>query len=81
MASMNKLKKSFKDKEILTNTEIYDIIRSYILEQVDLASRKQRSEDNFSLPAWSEFQAHQLGIIKGLEKILDYVPDPNQRKD
>lgn len=74
---------SLKDAEIqkksLTKHEIYDIIREYTQDQIDLCNRKRGKEENFALPAWSEFQAHQLGIIKGLEKILEFIPNLDQR--
>lgn len=77
---MNKLKDSEKKKISLTKAEIYDIIRTYITEQLDLSTRKQRSEENFSLPAWSEHQAYQLGFQKGLEKLLEFIPNLDQRE-
>lgn len=77
---VNKLKDAEVSKKSLTKVEIYDIIKSYILEQIDLSSRKQRKEENFALPAWSEHQAYQLGFMKGLEKVLEFIPDLDKRK-
>jgi hypothetical protein len=65
---------------VLTSHQVYDIIRTYIQEQVDLAQREMLSKDNFDKPSWSEFQAYQLGSIKGLIKVLDFVPNLDQRK-
>lgn len=80
MASSNRLKEAEKEKKVLTKTQIYDILREYLAEQINLASRKQRNEENFALPAWSEFQAYQLGGIKVLEKLLDFIPEPDKGK-
>lgn len=77
---MNRLKEAEKLKKLLTKAEIYDIIRSYVQDQIDLSSRKQKSEKNFSLPSWPEHQAYQLGIQEGLEKVLEFIPNLDQRK-
>jgi hypothetical protein len=70
--------KSLKEAEIngkpLTKQEIYAIIRSYIEDQIATAQRKQLSETNFDKPAWGEFQAYQIGFIKGLQKVLETIP-------
>jgi hypothetical protein len=81
MSVVNRLKEAEKLKKPLTKVEIYDIIKDYILDQIDLSSRKQRSEANFDSPAWSEKQAYQLGFQKGLEKVLEFIPDLDQRKE
>lgn len=80
MALPRNLKEAVVNKEKLTNQQIYDIIRNYILEQISLASRKQRSEDSFKIPAWSEYQAYQLGSIKGLEKVLEFIPESSTKE-
>lgn len=74
------LKEAVAKGEVLTSQQVYDIIRNYIQEQVDLAQREMLSKDNFDKPSWSEFQAYQLGNIKGLIKVLDFVPNLDQRK-
>ena len=74
------LKEAVANDKNLTNQQIYDIIRNYILEQINLASRKQRSEDSFKIPAWAEYQAYQLGIIKGFEKLLEFVPESSTKE-
>lgn len=68
------LKEAKKDKKNLTSEEIYAILGSYIVEQIDLSRRKQESEDSFDSPSWSEKQAYQLGLIKGLNKVLSFIP-------
>ena len=66
--------KSLKTKNDLTKEEIYDIIKEYINESVSLSLREMRDKDNFSLPAWSEYQAFQLGMQKAYQKLLDFIP-------
>jgi len=68
------LKEAEANKVALSKHQVYDIIRAYIQEQIELSSRKMGKEENFALPAWSEFQAFHLGTIKGLEKVLEYIP-------
>lgn len=75
MAS-NALKQAVEKKEILTAPQAYDIIRKYLEDQIELAQREMLDKDNFKLPAWSEFQAFQLGVIKANQKLLDFVPKP-----
>lgn len=71
---------TFKDKKDLTRQEIYDTMVAYILENLDLSSRKMRDEANFMFPAWSEFQANQLGQQKALHKLLEFIQPLDQRK-
>jgi hypothetical protein len=72
------LPKSLKEAKInknnLTNEEIYCIIQKFIQDQVDLVRRKQESDESFESPAWSERQAYSLGLIKGLDKVLKFIP-------
>lgn len=59
----------------LSKEESFEVIRNYILDQRDLALRKMLDQDTFETPAWSEFQAHQMGLIKALDKLLTFIPD------
>lgn len=68
------LKDAKKDKKSLTNDEIYVIIRTYIQNQVDAVRKEQESNVNFEQPSWSERQAYHLGMLRGLDKILSYIP-------
>lgn len=68
------LKEAKINKKNLTNDEIYCIIRGWIQDQIDLARRKQESDESFDSPAWSERQAYTLGLIKGLDKVSKYLP-------
>lgn len=67
--------------EKLTSQQVYDIITTYIQEQVALSQREMLSKVNFELPSWSEYQAYQLGTIKGLNKILEYIPTLTKGKE
>lgn len=66
--------KKLNDKEI-TKSQAFSLLKEYLVEQIELSHRKAESEDNFSLPSWSEFQAYQLGSIKAYNKLLSIIPD------
>jgi hypothetical protein len=70
--------KTLKDAEfnkvLLTKQEVYDIMRTYIEDQIGTARRKQISEDSFERPNWPEYQAYQCGTLKALEKVLEFIP-------
>lgn len=70
--------KSEKAKS-LTKKEVLDLIKEYLTEQVDLSRRKMLSEENFSIPSWSEFQAYQLGMQKAFIKLNDLIPDQGEK--
>lgn len=55
--------------------EVYRIIHNYLDSEIKLAIRKQLDEERFNSPAWSEFQAFQLGMLKSLEKLKQFLPD------
>lgn len=69
--------KSLKQKEALkiSKEEAYQIIRDFLNRESDLALRDMLSKDSFTLPSWSEHQAYQLGILKALDKVLQFIPD------
>jgi len=69
--------KKLNSKE-LSRSQAFSLLKEYLVEQIDLAQRKAVSEDNFSLPAWSEFQAYQLGNIKAFQKLLSIIPDQGE---
>lgn len=71
--------KSDKAKS-LSKTEVFALLKEYITEQVDLSRRKQVDEDNFTLPAWSEHQAFQLGFQKAFQKLYNLIPDQGEAK-
>ena len=69
--------KSLKSIEArsVSKEEALTCIRSYLLEQKDLAIRKILDQDQFDTPAWSEFQAYHLGMAKALDKLINFIPD------
>jgi hypothetical protein len=71
--------KSEKAKD-LTKREVFILLKEYLEEQIELSRRKTLSEDNFSLPSWSEFQAYQLGIQRAYSKLKDAIPDQGESK-
>ena len=66
--------KSLKTDEIKTKEEVYKYLYDYLKDSIETSNRKMVDEDNFSLPAWSEFQAYQLGMQKAYRKVLDLLP-------
>ena len=71
--------KSDKGKS-LSKAEAFKEIRTYLEEQVSLSQRKAIDEDTFSKPAWSEYQAYQLGIQKAFLKLYNLIPDQGEIK-
>jgi hypothetical protein len=69
--------KSSKAKD-LTKNDVFRELKQYLAEQISLSTRKSLSEDNFTLPAWSEFQAYQLGFQKAFSKLDELIPNPDQ---
>lgn len=63
--------KSLKTEEIKTKEDVFKALEEYLRDAIDLSQRKCRDEANFTMPAWSEFQAYQLGMQKAYAKILD----------
>ena len=81
MSKIKSLKDADFSKTPLTKEEIYVTIRTYAQSQIDLARRKQESDESFESPAWSERQAYSLGMIKGLDKILNFIPLTKGKED
>lgn len=68
---------SLKEKELsgYTKEEILDIIKQYSIEQLELSQRKTLDEESFNKPSWSEYQAFQLGFQKAMVKLINFLPD------
>jgi hypothetical protein len=58
----------------LTKKQVFDELRSYLNEQVDISNRKCMDEEYFKLPAFNEYQAYQRGIQKALTKLYNLLP-------
>ena len=59
----------------LSKEDIYLFLTSYCSEELETSRRKSCSEESFASPAWSEYQAYQLGMQKAMQKILNLLPD------
>lgn len=66
-------KLTLKDRKDLTSEEKSGIIINYILENIDLSSRKMREDESFGSSSWSERQAFLLGQQKALYKMLEFI--------
>lgn len=69
--------KSEKAKS-LTKNQVFEELNKYFKEQIELSRRKCMDEENFNTPAWSEFQAYQLGLQKAFIKVLNLIPDKGE---
>jgi len=70
--------KSDKGKRI-SKAEAFKEIRTYLEEQISLSQRKVIDETTFDKPAWSEYQAYQLGIQKAFSKLYNLIPDQGEK--
>ena len=70
--------KSDKAKK-LTKDQVFQELKDYLTEQIELSRRKSLDEDNFTLPAWSEYQAYQLGFQKAFSKLYNLIPDQGEK--
>ena len=43
----------------LTKKQVFEELREYLTEQVEISNRKCMDEYNFKLPAFNEYQAYQ----------------------
>ena len=70
--------KSDKAKK-LTKDQVFQELKDYLTEQIELSRRKSIDEDTFTLPAWSEYQAFQLGFQKAFTKLYNLIPDQGEK--
>jgi hypothetical protein len=70
--------KSDKAKS-LTKQQVFEELKAYCLEQIQLAQRKAIDEETFDKPAWSQYQAYQLGIQKAFSKLYNLIPDQGEK--
>lgn len=71
--------KSDKAKS-LTKQQVFELLREYLSDQIELSQRKSIDEENFTKPAWAEFQAYQLGFQKAFSKLYNLIPDQGENK-
>ena len=57
----------------LTKEELCDRISIYIRDLYNTSLRKMRDENNYSYPAWSEYQADQIGFQRALIKLNEFL--------
>jgi hypothetical protein len=62
----------------LSKAEALKEIKTYCEEQISLSQRKSLDESTFEKPAWSEYQAYQLGIQKAFNKLYNLIPDQGE---
>ena len=67
-----------KEAKEYSKKDVLLIIREYVKNQEDLSRREMLDKTNFSLAAWSEHQAYQLGIQKMCSKLESFIPNPDQ---
>lgn len=71
---MNNILKD-KERKDLTKEDVYIFLHKWLKEQISLSQRESISELSFDKPAWSEYQAYQLGIQKAFSKLTEIIPD------
>jgi len=72
---------SLKEKKLseYTKEEILNIIKQYSIEQFELSQRKTLDEESFNKPSWGEYQAFQLGFQKAMIKLINFLPDQENK--
>jgi len=69
------IKLSSKEYKEKSKREVVDYILSYLEEQKQMVVRDMSSQEAFTLPSWSEFQAYKLGMLKAFTKVVEFIPD------
>jgi len=64
-------------KDLKSKEEVLDFLSGYLVEQINLARREMESKESFSLPAWTAYQAHQLGAIKAFKRLYNLTKGQN----
>lgn len=72
------MKNLLKTKKDISKQEIYDFIVAYIDDQIKTSLREMRNSDAFNKPAWSEFQAYEIGMQKAFFKLRELIPTSDQ---
>ncbi len=73
--------KHFKDSEskakfverLYGYTDVLDVLRNILKEELEESIRDMRSSENYTLPNWSEFQADKIGTQRTLNKVIDLI--------
>ena len=67
--------KNLKSQEI-SKRELLETIKEWLKKEKEQALRKALSEESFEAADWSKYLAYQLGFIKAIEKLDNFIPDP-----
>ena len=67
--------KNLNDNTISKRKAI-ELIKEWLKKEKDAALRKALSEESFEAADWSKYLAYQLGSLKVLEKLDNFIPDP-----
>lgn len=61
------------EKRLTLVKDVFNVLEDLLKEDLEVSNRKIKDEENFTLPAWSEYQAYHLGMQKQAEKILNLI--------
>lgn len=67
-------KKEIKEAFVASAT-IRERMRQVLQDDLDSMLRDMARENNFSMPAWSEYQAYRLGETEALRKLISLLED------
>lgn len=70
----NQRKKEIKEAWIASHT-IRERLREVLAEELDEIIREASRKSTFEKPAWSEYQAYNLGEQEALRKIINILED------
>lgn len=70
--------KEKKEKEeftsqVLASRRVLDRLKHLVEASQKASVNKSRKEDNFTLPAWSEHQAYQLGYQAAIDEVVKLI--------
>jgi len=66
-------KNKFKER-VLANKDMFDVLKSILIEDMESSQAGARNQDSYKLPAWAEFQADNIGTQRTLKRIIDLLP-------
>ena len=70
-------KKEDKDdlrKRIESSKDVLDRLKVMLEIELESSVKEASSEENFSMPSWSEYQASKLGEQRALRAVIDLLP-------
>lgn len=71
---MDNLLKSPKYKD-LSKSEVINIIREIIQEEVRIRSKDNYSDEDYTSPSWALKQSANGGVIRFCNKLLNMIPN------